>query len=251
MQEVISKGSFGVVYRAVRRRDGAVFALKQVRLKGMKKVERQEALDEARTLAQLRHPHVVRHYGTFIDSEERLNIVMEYAASGSLGGVLKAAKGGGLPEARVWRYLVQSLLGLAYIHSKKIIHRDIKPQNLFLDAADNVKIGDLGIARNLSDGSDFAHTLVGTPYYLSPELCDDRPYNEKSDIWALGVVMVRHAGDGGGGAGWKGVGAFAERGNTDGSQAGSWQQAVILKVRLQHVRQPSTPGIRSWKQVAA
>lgn len=53
-----------------------------------------------------------------------------------------------------------------------------------------LQIGDLGIARSLSGGSDFARTIVGTPYYLSPELCDDKPYNEKSDVWALGVVLV-------------------------------------------------------------
>lgn len=111
----------------------------------------------------------------------------------------------------MWKYLIQAVIGLSHIHAKKIIHRDIKALNLFLDANDNIKvrlnmqyllrkhlqifvlsqIGDMGIARALSDGSAFARSLVGTPYYYSPELCEDKPYNEKSDIWALGVVMVR------------------------------------------------------------
>ncbi|KAF6255864.1 kinase-like domain-containing protein [Scenedesmus sp. NREL 46B-D3] len=128
----------------------------------MKRVDREEAIDEARVLSQLSHPHITQHHGSFIDREEQLNIVMEYAANGSL------------------HELIRALLGLSYIHSRKVIHRDIKSLNLFLDAADNIKIGDLGIARSLSGGSNFARTIVGTPYYLSPELCDDKPYNEKT-----------------------------------------------------------------------
>ena len=159
----------------------------------MKRADREEAIDEARVLAQLNHPHVIKHYDSFIDKDKNiLNIVMELASKGSLSQLIKdnKAKGGqGLAEDLVWRYLIQSLLGLGHIHQKKIIHRDIKALNLFLDAQNNIKIGDLGIARALNDGSIFAHSKVGTPYYYSPELCDDKPYNEKSDIWALGIVM--------------------------------------------------------------
>ncbi|GAX73448.1 hypothetical protein CEUSTIGMA_g900.t1 [Chlamydomonas eustigma] len=185
----ISKGSFGIVYKAVRKSDGRVFALKQVKLEGMKKVDREEAIDEARVLAQLNHPHITKHFDSWIDKDNTLNIVMELASRGNLSQLIKANKGKGLPEDLIWKFLIQSLMGLNHIHGKKIIHRDIKALNLFLDANDNIKIGDLGIARALSDGSAFARSLVGTPYYYSPELCEDKPYNEKSDMWALGVVM--------------------------------------------------------------
>eukprot|EP00775_Hariotina_reticulata_P010600 gene10600-10757_t len=189
LSHVISKGSFGTVYKAVRKADGRVFALKQVKLKGLKRVDREEAIDEARVLSQLTHPHIIQHHGSFIDADDQLNILMEFAANGSLHAHIRASPGKSLTEAQIWRYIIQALLGLGYIHSRKIIHRDIKSLNLFLDKADNIKIGDLGIARSLSGGSDFASTLVGTPYYLSPELCDDKPYNDKSDVWALGVVL--------------------------------------------------------------
>jgi NIMA (never in mitosis gene a)-related kinase len=133
----------------------------------MKRADREEAIDEARVLAQLNHPHVIKHYDSFIDQDKNvLNIVMELASKGSLSQLIKENKvkgAQGLPEDLIWRYLIQSLLGLSHIHEKKIIHRDIKALNLFLDAQNNIKIGDLGIARALNDGSIFAHSKVGTP----------------------------------------------------------------------------------------
>lgn len=81
------------------------------------------------------------------------------------------------------------MLGLNHMHSRKILHRDIKTLNVFLDENLDVKLGDMGVAKILSTNTNFAKTIVGTPYYLSPELCEDKPYNEKSDVWALGVVL--------------------------------------------------------------
>ncbi|KAL3153507.1 hypothetical protein ABBQ38_011839 [Trebouxia sp. C0009 RCD-2024] len=83
----------------------------------------------------------------------------------------------------------QTVLGLQHMHNKGVLHRDIKSLNLLLDANNTVKIADLGIATVVSSPKGFASTLVGTPYYLSPELCEGKPYNEKSDIWAVGVVL--------------------------------------------------------------
>ena len=80
-------------------------------------------------------------------------------------------------------------MGLHHIHQLKVLHRDIKSENIFLDARGNAKIGDLGVAKVMTTQLDFARTLVGTPYYLSPELCENKPYNHKSDIWSLGCVL--------------------------------------------------------------
>ena len=80
------------------------------------------------------------------------------------------------------------MLGVEHIHRKRILHRDIKTLNIFLTRDDKVKIGDLGVAKML-ESADFAQTMVGTPFYLSPELCEEKPYNEKSDIWALGCLV--------------------------------------------------------------
>ena len=80
-------------------------------------------------------------------------------------------------------------MGVEYLHGRKILHRDIKTLNVFLDKNDKLRIGDLGVAKILNNTYSFANTTVGSPYYLSPEICEEKPYNTKSDIWALGCVL--------------------------------------------------------------
>lgn len=87
------------------------------------------------------------------------------------------------------RWLTQALLALKYIHDKHILHRDLKCSNFFLTKSGNLKVGDFGIARVLSCTAAFAKTQVGTPYYLSPEVCQGKPYSWSSDIWAMGCVL--------------------------------------------------------------
>ena len=87
-------------------------------------------------------------------------------------------------------HMLQLLLGLHAIHTRRVVHRDIKPHNIFLGADDSVKIGDFGVSRMLSGSADMAMTLVGSPGYLAPELCSGEPYNEKADMWSLGVTLA-------------------------------------------------------------
>mmetsp|Transcript_42904 Transcript_42904/g.101869 ORF Transcript_42904/g.101869 Transcript_42904/m.101869 type:complete len:545 (+) Transcript_42904:334-1968(+) len=188
VHEELAKGSFGVVRRVVDKDTGEAYAMKEVNLKGMNRADRQEAIDEARILASVNCGYITQHYDSFIENE-KLYIVMELADKGSLRSLIKARNGKGLPEETVWKFFIQSLLAVNHLHGRKIIHRDIKSMNLFLSESDDIVLGDLGIARALGDDTHFCHTLLGTPYYLSPELCEDRPYNEKSDVWALGVVL--------------------------------------------------------------
>ena len=98
-----------------------------------------------------------------------------------------------MPEELIWHYLSQMALGLQYLHERRILHRDIKPQNIMLDAHNNVKIGDLGFGRLLATGEHHVRSGVGTPLYFSPELCQEKPYNEKSDMWALGCLVYEMA----------------------------------------------------------
>lgn len=99
----------------------------------------------------------------------------------------------------IWKFFIQISLGVYHLHSQKILHWDIKSLNIFLTNGRNlisgardryqIRIGDLGVAKILASAEHFIRARVGTPYYLSPEVCEDRPYNNKSDIWALGCVL--------------------------------------------------------------
>ena len=116
---------------------------------------------------------------------------MEYCDGGDLGQYInsKKEKNEKISEDLIWLFFIKMTLGLAAIHKLKILHRDLKALNIFLSEKSEVKIGDLGVAKILNNSGSFAKTLVGTPYYLSPELCGDKPYNNKSDIWALGCIL--------------------------------------------------------------
>ena len=122
--QYIDKGSFGAVFKAVRKSDGRVYALKQVDLRSADfknpTLDRAAAIDEARMLAQLNHPHVIRHFESFVDGEGKLNILMEYASKGSVRQLVKSYRGRPLPEEGVWRIFIQTLIGLSYLHSKKV-----------------------------------------------------------------------------------------------------------------------------------
>jgi len=96
--------------------------------------------------------------------------------------------GKNLKELKIWKFFIQSCIGIQYLHTRKILHRDIKTINLFMMKDQSIKIGDLGVAKSMK-GMNFAHTLVGTPYYLSPELWEEKAYDHKSDIWSLGCVL--------------------------------------------------------------
>ena len=106
---------------------------------------------------------------------------------------MRAAPGGAMDEARVWHYLAQVAEGLTYLHSRRVLHRDIKPSNVFLDARGDAIIGDLGLSRALGAESAFAETGVGTPLYYSPELCEGRPYDARTDVWSLGCLAYELA----------------------------------------------------------
>ncbi len=96
-------------------------------------------------------------------------------------------------EEILWNYLIQISQGLQYLHKQRILHRDIKPRNIFLDEHENIKIGDMGLVKILGPQSNYAYTGVGTPLYFSPELCAEKPYNQKGDIWAFGCVLYELA----------------------------------------------------------
>ena len=154
-----------------------------------KMVEYAKARIEAKILSQLNHKYIVKYYDSF-ESNNSLFIVMEYCENGDLNSFLlkMQKKTPHINENSIWKFFLQMLIGLAYIHSKKILHRDLKAMNIFLSKNNECKIGDLGVAKILQN-TMHAHTFIGTPFYLSPEILEGKPYNEKSDVWALGCIL--------------------------------------------------------------
>uniref|UniRef100_A0A8D1CDB5 non-specific serine/threonine protein kinase n=1 Tax=Sus scrofa TaxID=9823 RepID=A0A8D1CDB5_PIG len=125
----------------------------------------------------------------FYEENGSLYIVMDYCEGGDLFKRINAQKGILFQEDQILDWFVQICLALKHVHDRKILHRDIKSQNIFLTKDGTVQLGDFGIARVLNSTVELARTCIGTPYYLSPEICENKPYNNKSDIWALGCVL--------------------------------------------------------------
>jgi NIMA (never in mitosis gene a)-related kinase len=194
IKEKLGTGSYGVVYKACKKSDKQICVLKQISLFNMNKQQIEEVKNEAKILSSLNSSYIVKYYDSFVESNN-LNIIMEYCDGGDLSNYLNIQMKTGkvMSEEKIWKFFIQICLALTYIHSKKILHRDLKALNIFLTKDEKVRIGDLGVAKVLSQQTNFAKTFVGTPYYLSPEICEEKPYNEKSDMWALGCILYEMA----------------------------------------------------------
>ena len=187
----LGEGSFGKAYLASVDNDEKKYVIKQVLIQGMTDQEKKETLNEAVILKKLDHPNIIKFKEVFIQRKpvEALNIVTEYADGGDLEQKIKEQKNKPFTEAEILDYFTQICLALQHLHKKKIIHRDLKSGNVFLMKSGIVKLGDFGISKGLKSSRDKAITMVGTPYYLSPEIILNKPYDAKSDIWALGVLL--------------------------------------------------------------
>lgn len=145
------------------------------------------ARKEASLLKKLEHPCITRHVETF-QHGGHLCIVMEYCAGGDVTEFMAQRKHL-VSEQRILGWLVQLALALLFVHKRKVIHRDLKLQNLFLASDGTLRLGDFGISRVLEHTYQQAQTVTGTPYYLPPELCESKPYSYKADMWSLGCCL--------------------------------------------------------------
>ncbi|XP_058525991.1 serine/threonine-protein kinase Nek1 isoform X7 [Ochotona princeps] len=184
----IGEGSFGKAVLVKSVEDGKQYVIKEINISRMSSKERKESRREVAMLANMKHPNIVQYRESF-EENGSLYIVMDYCEGGDLFKRINAQRGNLFQEDQILDWFVQICLALKHVHDRKILHRDIKSQNIFLTKDGTVQLGDFGIARVLNSTVELARTCIGTPYYLSPEICENKPYNNKSDIWALGCVL--------------------------------------------------------------
>ena len=186
----IGEGSYAKIYKVKKDSSDKTYVLKNIPVSEEDYSSMKEILNESSILSTCDNIYVVKYYDSFFYCGT-FNIITEFCPYGDLFGYIKFYKerGSKIEEKIIWIIFIQLSLGLSYLHHKKILHRDIKTKNIFIKNNLTVKIGDFGIAKILNSTSSYAHTFIGTPYYISPELCKDQPYNDKSDVWSLGCVL--------------------------------------------------------------
>jgi len=189
--EELAVGSYGHVYRAIYKPTGDIVALKIITLEEDDTFE--EMMIEILILQKCDHRNIVKYFGSWKKGEE-LFIAMELCDGGSANDLYQILEQP-LTEPQICWITYQSLCGLAYLHSKGIIHRDIKAANILLTEAGHVKLTDFGVSAQMASPYDKRRTFIGTPYWIAPEVVNTviAPYNEKCDIWSLGITCIEMA----------------------------------------------------------
>ena len=191
--EIIAKlgeGAYSTVYKVKRKVDNQIYALKKVKLASLTEKEKTNSLNEVRILASVKSKYVISYKEAFFDEKDStLGIVMEFADNGDLYQKIVDFKHKKtyFEEREVWQIFIQLVKGLKALHDLSILHRDLKSANVFLFKNGSAKLGDLNVSKVAKRG--LGYTQTGTPYYASPEVWKDLPYDNKSDIWSLGCVL--------------------------------------------------------------
>ncbi|CAJ2504294.1 Uu.00g116880.m01.CDS01 [Anthostomella pinea] len=217
VMEKIGHGSFGVIRKVRRKVDGMVLCRKEISYLKMSQKEREQLHAEFHILSSLHHPNIVGYFHReHLKQSQDLHLYMEYCGNGDLGRMIRNLTRDNkyAEEHFVWEVFSQLVTALYRCHygkappevgqnvlgtgvppkskptpgSMTILHRDLKPENVFLGENNSVKLGDFGLSKMIQS-HDFASTYVGTPFYMSPEICAAERYTLKSDIWSLGCVM--------------------------------------------------------------
>ena len=203
--EIIGQGMYGKVYKALNKSEQKYYAIKTLNFKNVSQKERMNIETEINLLQELKHPNIVLYKESFIDDKQNLNIVTTFCEGGDLYQKIFKTQKNFFPEKTIINALVQLLLGLSYIHDKKIVHRDIKTKNIFIQNEHTLRIGDFGIAKICNANNpnkNKINKMVGTPLYMAPECFkQNKKYSYKSDIWSLGCCIyemcnLKHAFEG-------------------------------------------------------
>ncbi|KAJ8259585.1 hypothetical protein GJAV_G00171130 [Gymnothorax javanicus] len=187
MLEKLGEGSYGSVFKANYKETGEIVAIKQVPVES----DLQEIIKEISIMQQCNSPHVVKYYGSYFKGSD-LWIVMEYCGAGSISDIIRL-RNKTLTEEEIATVVQSTLKGLEYLHFMRKIHRDIKAGNILLNAEGQAKLADFGVAGQLTDTMAKRNTVIGTPFWMAPEVIQEIGYNCVADIWSLGITAIEMA----------------------------------------------------------
>ncbi|XP_041760273.2 TRAF2 and NCK-interacting protein kinase-like isoform X8 [Coregonus clupeaformis] len=199
--ELVGNGTYGQVYKGRHVKTGQLAAIKVMDVTGD---EEEEIKGEINMLKKYsHHRNIATYYGAFVKKnppgiDDQLWLVMEFCGAGSITDLIKNTKGNSLKEEWTAYICREILRGLAHLHQHKVIHRDIKGQNVLLTENAEVKLVDFGVSAQLDRTVGRRNTFIGTPYWMAPEViaCDENPeatYDFKSDLWSLGITAIEMA----------------------------------------------------------
>uniref|UniRef100_A0A0E0KW97 non-specific serine/threonine protein kinase n=1 Tax=Oryza punctata TaxID=4537 RepID=A0A0E0KW97_ORYPU len=178
----IGKGAYGRVYKGLDLENGDFVAIKQVSLENIPQ-------EDLNIIMNLNHKNIVKYLGS-LKTRSHLHIILEYVENGSLANIIKPNKFGPFPESLVAVYIAQVLEGLVYLHEQGVIHRDIKGANILTTKEGLVKLADFGVATKLTEADINTHSVVGTPYWMAPEVIEMSGVCAASDIWSVGCTVI-------------------------------------------------------------
>ncbi|KAG2569474.1 MAP3K epsilon protein kinase 1-like isoform X5 [Panicum virgatum] len=185
----IGKGAYGRVYKGLDLENGDFVAIKQVSLENIPQEDLNIIMQEIDLLKNLNHKNIVKYLGS-LKTKSHLHIILEYVENGSLANIIKPNKFGPFPESLVAVYIAQVLEGLVYLHEQGVIHRDIKGANILTTKEGLVKLADFGVATKLTEADINTHSVVGTPYWMAPEVIEMSGVCAASDIWSVGCTVI-------------------------------------------------------------
>uniref|UniRef100_A0A3Q4A8X6 Protein kinase domain-containing protein n=1 Tax=Mola mola TaxID=94237 RepID=A0A3Q4A8X6_MOLML len=184
---VIGEGSFGRAVLVKCKSTQETFVLKEIQLPKVIETHR-NSRREAVLLSRMKHPNIVAFREAF-QADGLLCIVMEYCSGGDLLQRILQQRATQFCTEDILRWFAQMCAATLHIHDQRVLHRDLKSKNIFLTDNGTIKLGDFGSACALNSPKSYARAYVGTPYYVAPEIWDNKPYNNKSDVWSLGCVL--------------------------------------------------------------
>lgn len=185
--EKLGEGSYGSVWKAHHLKTGTTTAIKKVPVEN----DLDEILNEIKIMKQCRSPYIISYYGSYFKDNE-LWIVMEFCGAGSVSDLMRITDKT-MNEDQIAVIAKDALKGLIYLHSKRKIHRDIKAGNILLNNKGEGKLADFGVSGQLSDTMAKRQTVIGTPFWMAPEVIQEVGYDVKADLWSLGITAIEMA----------------------------------------------------------